>query len=99
VFGYYAEQIEGMISPSAAQYSGSSRIVSATKLGTGIYRVTIDSDVTYCSPTVTGYSGTGVYASAYDFGGTNVTVYTWTLNNTTHLAVPTDMYFYLKVSC
>jgi hypothetical protein len=99
VYGYYDEQIEGMITPSGAVYSGSNHIVSATLISTGIYRVTLDRDVSYCTPTVDTYSGKGVYGSAYAFAGTSVYVYTWYISGSTHLEVSNSYYFYLTVNC
>jgi len=96
VTGYYVPQIEGMVSPGAAIYSGSSRLVSAVRNGVGNFTVTVDSDVTYCTPTVTAYSGY-VYASAYDFNNNKVQVFLWYLSAGTQTAY--DGYFYLKVDC
>jgi len=96
VGGYYAAQIEGMVSPSGSIYSGGARLVSAVHNSTGNYTVTIDTDVTYCTPTVTAYSGY-VYASAYAFNGTHVQVFLWYLSAGTQTAY--DGYFYLDVTC
>lgn len=97
VAGYYVEQIEGMVAPSGSIYSGTSRIVSAVKNSAGNFTVTVDTDVTYCSTTVTGYAG-NVYASAYAFNGNKVQVYTWYLSST-GAQIASDFYFYLKVAC
>ncbi len=96
VSGYYEPQIEGMISPSGTVYSGTSRILSAVHNSTGSYTVAMDTDVSYCTPTVTAYSGY-VYASAYGFNGNKVQVYLWYL--TGGAATAYDGYFYLKVDC
>jgi hypothetical protein len=98
VTGFYQAPIEGMVSPTGAIYAGSSALVSATHVTTGEYRVTIDRDVAYCTPTVDVYSGY-VYGSAYAFDGNSITVYTWFLNATTHVETAADDYFYLSVSC
>jgi len=96
VVGYYAAQIEGMIAPNATIYSGGARLVSAVRNGVGNFTVTTDTDVTYCTPTVTAYSGY-VYASAYGFNGTHVQVFLWYLSGSTQTAY--DGYFYLDVTC
>jgi hypothetical protein len=99
ISGYYVPPIEGMIfGTGASLYSGSSRLVSATRNAAGNYTVTVDSNVAYCTPTVTGYSGY-VYTSAYAFDGNNIHVYMWTLNASTHAEQAYDGYFYLQVSC
>jgi hypothetical protein len=99
VNGYYDEQIGGMITPSGTVYSGSNHIVSASVVSTGVYRVTLDRDVSYCTPMVDTYSGRGVYGSAYAFAGTSVYVYTWYISSSTHLEVANNYYFYLTVTC
>jgi len=99
VNGYYDEQIGGMISPGGTVYSGSNHIVSASVVSTGVYRVTLDRDVTYCTPMVDTYSGRGVYGSAYAFSATSVYVYTWYISASTHVEVPNSYYFYLTVTC
>ncbi|MEO8888798.1 MAG: hypothetical protein ABI429_05830 [Jatrophihabitantaceae bacterium] len=96
VNGYYEEQIEGMISPSGSVYSGSNRLVSATHNGAGNYTVTVDSDVAFCTPNVTAYSGY-VYASAYAFNSTHIQVYLWYLTGGVEHAY--DGYFYVNVDC
>ena len=98
VTGYYAQQIEGMISPTGGLFAGSSRILSATHDGIGSYTVTLDTNVQYCTPTATAYFG-HVYASAVGFDSTHVHVYVWGLDSTTHAVVPFDGYFYLNVEC
>jgi hypothetical protein len=97
VTGYYVEQIEGMISNTGTVYAGSTAFVSAVHNGIGNYTVTVDRDVTYCTPTVTAYSGY-VYASAYDFNSNKVQVFIWYLSSGgTQTAY--DGYFYLVVNC
>ena len=99
VTGYYLPQIQGLISTAGTLYSGSSRILSASRTGTGTYQVVLDSDVHYCTPNVVAYYGTGQYTSAYDFNANIVSVYIWRLNATGG-AVPFDpAYFYLTVTC
>lgn len=96
VAGYYVPPIEGMVAPDGSLYNNNGRLVSAVRNSTGNFTVTVDKDVTYCSPTVTGYSGY-VYASAYAFNTNKVQVYVWYLSGGTQTAY--DGYFYLKVDC
>ena len=98
VTGYYAQQIQGMVGVGGGIYSGGSRLVSATHDATGSYTVTVDTDVTYCTPTATAYTG-HVYANVYAFNGTHLHVVLWAISDTTHLAVPLDAYFYLNIEC
>jgi hypothetical protein len=98
VTGYYAPQMAGMIAPDGSIYSGTSRIVSASQISTGVYRVNFDTDVSYCTPMVDTYNG-HVYGSAYAFNGNSVVVYTWYIDATTHLEVPNSYYVYLSVTC
>ncbi|MET3804629.1 hypothetical protein ABIB25_001624 [Nakamurella sp. UYEF19] len=99
VTGYYTQQMQGMIGSDGSVYSGSDGIVSATVINPGVYRVTFDNDVSYCTPMVNTYSGKGVYGSAYAFAGTSVYVYTWYISGTTHLEVNNSYYFYITVTC
>jgi hypothetical protein len=62
VFGYYVKSLAAMISDAGAPYSGSSRILSATRTAAGVYEVTFDRNVRYCAATATVYA-TGYYAS------------------------------------
>ena len=98
VTGYYAPQLAGMVSSSGGVYNNSGRIVSATHVGTGIYKVTWDSDVTYCTPVVTAYSGANVYASAYNFSGNDTYIFTWYLDGS-HAPTAFDTYAYVSVHC
>jgi hypothetical protein len=106
VSGYYAPQMHGMVSPAtppstdAPIYSGTSRIVSATNPSAGVYLVTFDTDITYCTPVVQTYNaGSGVYGVAYNFNGNVARVYTWYLSATTHVEVMSSFYFYIEVIC
>ena len=97
ITGYYAPQMQGTISPSGTLYSGTARMVSASHLGTGLFSVTWDSDVTYCTPTVTPYGGAGYYAEAYNFSGTTTYVNVWYLSGST--LTPVDQYVNVTVTC
>jgi len=96
--GYYVEQIHGMISPSGAVYAGSNRILGATLLSTGEYDVTFDTDVSDCTPMIDTYN-VYVYGSAYAFNGNHITVFTWSLDSSTHLEKAESDYFYISVKC
>jgi hypothetical protein len=99
VTGYYVPQIQGLLIANSGIFDGTTRILSNTRVSSGVFRVTIDRDVTYCAPSVTTYYGIGVYASATTFNGNVVTVYLWTLGaNGTPIPFDTS-YFYLTVSC
>ncbi|MGI8418201.1 MAG: hypothetical protein ACR2P2_18770 [Nakamurella sp.] len=94
VTGYYAKQIDVLISPSGTGYSGTSRITGVTRVGTGAYAVTVDRDPRYCSATATVYSS-NYTAGANTYYTTNtilVTVYDTA-------AVAADAYVYLAVTC
>lgn len=97
VTGYYAPQMEGSVSPAGGLYAGTARMVSASHVGTGSYSVTWDTDVTYCTPTVTPYGGTGYYAEAYNFSGTTTYIHVWYLNSGT--VTPVDQYVNVVVTC
>jgi hypothetical protein len=108
VTGYYEPQMHGMVAPASSSdtthnapiFAGSARIVSATNPSTGVYVVTFDSTITYCTPIVDTYNaGSGIYGAAYAFSGTTATVFTWYLNSTTHVETPFSYYFYIVVVC
>lgn len=100
VTGYYLPQMHGMVAPGGPIYAGSSRIVSATNPSAGVYQVTFDGPITYCTPMVDTYNaGSGVYGAAYAFSGSTATVYTWYISSTTHVEVPYSFYFYISVVC
>lgn len=98
--GYFSPPIEALISTSGtSMYSGSPRVLSSSQPTTGTYVVTLDTDVTYCSPVATPYYYTNYYASVQGFTGNQVTIRVWTLDSTTHLPVPVNDYVYLTVTC
>ena len=98
VQGYFVPKIEGLVVAGDEPYQGTPGVKSTVKVATGVYNVTVDRDVTNCSPFVTPYYGTSVYASAYTYGSNIVRVYLWTLNGTA-APVPYNGYFYLTVVC
>jgi hypothetical protein len=98
VTGYYIPQIQALVNPSGSIYSGSPRVLSVTKLGTGYFRVETDTDVTYCTPMVHTYYS-NEYASASTLSSTGVYVHVWYIDAVTHAETPVDDYFYLTVTC
>ncbi|MBN9106671.1 MAG: hypothetical protein J0I14_16895 [Propionibacteriaceae bacterium] len=100
VTGYYMPKMHGLVAPGGSIYAGSGSILSATNPSAGVYAVTFDRDITYCTPMVDTYNaGSGVYGAAYAFAGNSATVFTWYLNSTTHAEVPYSFYFYIDVVC
>lgn len=100
VTGYYVPPMHGMVAPGGSIYAGSSRIVSATNSSPGIYQVTFDSPITYCTPLVDTYNaGAGIYGAAYAFSGNTATVFTWYLDATTHAEKLYNFYFYIAIVC
>ncbi len=97
VSGYYIPPIEGLVSPDGTAFSGTPRIIKSAKISTGVYQVTVDTDVSYCTPLVNPYPGTNLYATARNYNGTNVTVSLWQITN--GVVAPVDSYFYLYVAC
>jgi hypothetical protein len=97
VTGYYVRPMAGMISPSGLPYSGTSRITGGARTSSGIYEVTFDRDIRYCSATATVYA-TGYYASASTFYDSTRpdTVRVWIFDAT---GAAKDQYFYISVRC
>lgn len=97
VFGYSVAPLAGFISPSGAPYSGSSRIIGAAKISTGVFEVQFDRPVRYCAATATAYVSNFYASSTTWYDSTRpdtVRVYVWDANG-----APTDQYFYLQVDC
>jgi hypothetical protein len=106
VSGYYTSPIEGLVytgnstaDGSGYVYSGSPHLLSVTWISTGIADVTIDRDVTYCTPIAGGYYDNSYYANAKTFNTNKVRVYTWFLDPGTHVPTPVNNYVYLTVTC
>ena len=97
VTGYYVPAIEAFIQPDSTIGSSTSRVVSSTRVSTGIDRVGIDGSIDGCSVNATPYATGFLYAAAYT-SGTSVIVYTWYLDNTGHV-VQANLGFYLQVLC
>lgn len=53
VLGYYVPQIHGAVAADARIFNGSTRMLSATREGTGLYRITIDRNIDGCSVAAT----------------------------------------------
>lgn len=98
VTGYYQPAIHALVNPSGAIYSGSPRVLSVSKVSTGYFAVTIDSNVNFCSAHASTYYA-DEYANATTISGSTVYVHVWYLSSTTHVETPVDDYFYLTVSC
>ncbi len=104
VVGYYAPQIEGLIysgtaTQAAEVYQGTPRMLSAARVGVGTVLVTLDRDVSNCTPTTTGYFGPNFYSGAVGFLGDQVEVFLWRLDPTTGAQTPVDGFAYLHVAC
>ena len=105
VVGYYQPVMEALIytgstTPSDGYvYSGSPSVLSVTWLAPGIADVTMDRDVTYCTPTATAYYGDFYYANAKAFNGNQIRVYSWSIDPTTHDTAFVNNYVYLTVTC
>ncbi|MTD15925.1 hypothetical protein GIS00_18480 [Nakamurella sp. YIM 132087] len=96
VNGYYVKPMAAMVSGSGALYSGSSRAISSTKVGTGVYDIEFDRNVRYCTAVASPYV-TSLYASTSTFAPTSVNavrVYVWNA-----AGAATDQYVYLTVDC
>lgn len=99
VSGYYLPRIAGLVGGGGQVYSGTG-ILSVTNPSPGRFEVTVDRDVTYCTPMVNPYNaGPGVYANAYAFANNKVSVFAWYLDGITHNEAPLTMYVYLTVEC
>jgi hypothetical protein len=107
VTGYYVPPIEGLIYTGSTAtpasdgyvYSGSPRLLSVTWLSVGTADVTVDRDVTYCTPVANAYYGDFYYANAKAFNGNKVRVYSWSIDPTTHDTAFVNNYVYLTVLC
>jgi hypothetical protein len=97
VQGYYVKPLAGFISSSGQPYSGSSRIINAARISTGVYEVQFDRVIRYCSSVVSSYVS-NYFASAstwYDSTRTDtVRVWVWSAGG-----APADQYFYISVNC
>lgn len=106
IFGYYVPPIEGLIytgdnnTPgSGFVYSGSPRILSVTWIQTGIADVTMDRDVSYCTPVAGGYYDLSYSANARAFNGNKIRVFSLYTDLTTHATTRINYYVYLAVFC
>ncbi|WP_353814230.1 hypothetical protein [Agromyces sp. SYSU T00266] len=92
VLGYWAPQSHAYVSSTGDLLIGS-RVVSSTKVGTGHYVVTFDTDVTTCS-SVGGSDYASRMVSSYHFGGDTIDVFVYDQNG-----AQVDYWFYLLVMC
>lgn len=96
VNGYWVPQIHAVLSPSGGIYAGSPRVLSSTNPSPGHYTVTVDRDLTGCTPIASVYggpyyatavvSGHSVFATTYYGFGANV-------------GTPLNLYWSLTVDC
>jgi hypothetical protein len=96
ITGYNVQQLHATVnSDGIVTYStGTGRIVSASKTGTGAYQVTFDRDVSGdCSPTVSVLSNNSGYAT---FTESSAVVSVKTFNG---VGSPTDQYFAITALC
>jgi hypothetical protein len=97
ILGYSVKPLAGFISPSGAPYAGSSRIVSATQIGTGVYEVQFNRNIRYCAAVTTVYVS-NYYSSVttwYDSARPDTArVYVWD-----NAGAAVDQYFYIQVQC
>jgi hypothetical protein len=95
VQGYYVKPLAGMISETGAPYAGSSRITGSVRAAQGIFDVTFDRNIVYCSPAVTVYFD-NYYANAdtYALGSNTVRVKVYDATG-----VLRDAFFYISVEC
>lgn len=97
VTGYYLRQIHDVILDDGFILSGSSRIQSVQIITTGTYLVTVDSDVSTCTPTVA-VLNPYQYGAAETSSSHTETVYTWVLDQNGN-AVLTNAAFDLNITC
>lgn len=96
VTGYYDRPLQVMLSPSGTLYAGSSRAISASKLGTGNYLVQFDRDIEFCSATATVYTSSYFAAASTYYSSPYDTVQVRVFDNA---GAPADQYVYVNVSC
>ncbi|MTD15930.1 hypothetical protein GIS00_18505 [Nakamurella sp. YIM 132087] len=95
VNGYYVKPMAGMISDAGTPYSGSSRITAGVRVSQGVYDVTFDREVQYCSAVASVYYENYYVITDTYFGSSNkvrVKVYDAAANLQ-------DAYFYITVNC
>ncbi|WP_029138324.1 hypothetical protein [Nakamurella lactea] len=96
VSGYYVKQLGVLITFDGSLYSGSSRAISSSRLGVGVYLVQFDRDVKYCSATASVYVADQYASTTTYYGSSSDTVQIRVFNAA---AVPADQSFYLNVLC
>lgn len=95
VTGYYTPQISAVVAAGGGLYTASPRVLSAVRTSAGRYTVTVDRDLTGCTPIASMHGG-HFYASAYTSGNT-VIGETWAISG--GLPVDQDLYWSLAVHC
>ena len=96
VTGYYAPQLDAIVSPNGTLYAHTSPILSSTRTSTGSYTILTNTDVSNCAVTVTIRGGI-FYGDGFG-SGNNVYVTTWALNSSA-TATLTDLYYSFAVTC
>ncbi|WP_155905117.1 hypothetical protein [Methylopila sp. M107] len=102
ITGYFTRQISATIIFNGSISKETSSILASERTGTGLYKLTIDRDITYCAPVATptpGYTDSTdhIYANAYISDMQFVFVRLWRSNGTTQ--VPIDSNFQFSVHC
>lgn len=98
VTGYTIAPMAAVILPAGGQYSGTSRIVSATRVSTGEYDVVLDRSILGCQPMVTMHGG-NYYASAYENDTNRIRITTWDVTGSPATATPKNLFVTLNVVC
>ncbi|MDY0908397.1 hypothetical protein [Microbacterium sp. CFBP9034] len=93
VTGYYIGQMYAYVN-SGGTLGGSSRVVSAAKIGTGMYNVTFDTPLTGCVAVANADWGGYIANALYTTSSPTVTVVVYN-----HAGVAADYYFNLAVHC
>lgn len=97
VSGYYVKPLAGFISPSGGTYAGSSRVVSSSRVtDPGVYEVTFDRDVRYCTAVASAYYY-NYYASVDSYGTGSVNILRVRIWNSA--GSPVNGYFGVTVNC
>jgi hypothetical protein len=96
VLGFYIVPIAATLRPDGTIYGGTNRAFYSGRQSVGSYTVTLDRDVTFCSPTVSVYE-TGHYAKVTTYSSHVVSISVWKLVN--GAVAPVDDYVQMSVDC
>ncbi|MTD15927.1 hypothetical protein GIS00_18490 [Nakamurella sp. YIM 132087] len=96
VNGYYEMQIQAQVEPNGILLDSTYRFLSSSKLATGTYRITVDTNITACAiqaqSTVFSY-----YTSVGTVSGSTFDIYVWRIVN--GINTLTDGRFLVTVTC